>query len=83
MNPFSTYGDEIRKRIMKSYDEKEVISIILKKFLKEDVKKDSISIRDTVLSIKVSGAKKQEIRLKSKEIQRLLQGAGISVTEIR
>ncbi len=68
---------------MKTFDEKEVIALILKKFTKQDIKKDLISIRDTVLTVKVSGALKQEIYAKSKEIQRLLKGAGISVTEIR
>lgn len=68
---------------MKTFDEKEVIALILKKFIKQDIKKDLISIRDTVLTVKVSGSLKQEIYAKSKEIQRLLKGAGISVTEIR
>ncbi len=83
MKSFSSFSGDIRKKIMKSFDEKEVISIILKKFLKEDINKDLISLRDTVLTVKVSGAKKQELFLKSKEIQRLLQGAGINISEIK
>ncbi|MBP9851998.1 MAG: hypothetical protein KBC67_01925 [Candidatus Pacebacteria bacterium] len=83
MESFSSFADGLRKKIMKTFDEKEVIALILKKFTKQDIKKDLISIRDTVLTVKVSGALKQEIYAKSKEIQRLLKGAGISVTEIR
>ncbi len=83
MESFASFGDEIRKRVMKSFDEKEVISVILKNFLKEDINKDLITLRNTVLSVKVSGVKKQELILRSKEIQRLLQGAGIKITEIK
>jgi hypothetical protein len=83
MNSFSSYSDELRKRLMKSFDEKEVIAIILKKFLKYEIKKDLIDIRDTVLSVRISGAQKQELKIRSKEILRLLKAAGISVTEIK
>jgi hypothetical protein len=83
MNSFASFSEDIRKRIMKSFDEKEVIALALKKIVKQDINKDLVSIRDTVLSVRVSGVLKQEIYAKSKEIQRLLNGAGISVTEIR
>jgi hypothetical protein len=83
MKSFASFSDDIKKRVMKSYDEKEVISIILKKFLKQDINKDHFSIRDTVLSVKVSGSLKQELKSKSKEILRLLQNAGLSITEIK
>jgi hypothetical protein len=68
---------------MKAYDEKEIIAVVIKKFIKSEVNKDFINLRDTVLTVRVSGAQKQEIIMKSKEIQRLLQGAGINVTEIK
>jgi urease accessory protein UreE len=82
MKSFSSFSDEIKKRLMKSYDEKEVIAIILKKFLKQEINKDYISINNTVLRVKVSGAQKQELKIKSKEILRLFKNAGLSITEI-
>jgi hypothetical protein len=68
---------------MKSFDQKEVIIAVLKKFLNEEIDKDLISVKDTVLFVRVSGAKKQVLQLKEKEIRHLLTGAGISITEIR
>jgi hypothetical protein len=82
MKSFSSFSNDIKKRLMKSYDEKEVITIVLKKFLKQDVHKDLLSIHDTVLRVKVSGAQKQELKMKAKEVLRLLQDAGLSITEI-
>lgn len=83
MNSFASFSGDLRKRIMKAFDEKEVIVLALKKIIKQEISKDLISINDTVLTVRVSGALKQEIYLKSKEIQRLLTGAGISVTEVK
>ncbi len=83
MHSFASFADNLRKKILKAYDEKEVISLALKKVVNIDIKKDLISLRDTVLTVRVSGAIKQELKMKSKEIQRLLRGAGISITEIK
>lgn len=83
MESFASFSDGLRKKIMKSFDEKEVVVLALKKFIKIEISKDLVSIRDTVLTVRVSGVLKQEIKNKSKEIQRLLKGAGISVTEIK
>ena len=83
MESFASFSDNLRKKIMKSFDEKEVIAVVIQKILKQEVKKDLITLRDTVLTVKVSGALKQELQSRSKEIQRLLKGAGIFITEVK
>ncbi len=83
MQSFASFSDNLRKKILKAYDEKEVIAFAIKKGIGIEVKKDAISLRDTVLSVRVTGVVKQELLSKTKEIQRLLNGAGISITEIR
>jgi hypothetical protein len=83
MNPFSSFSDEIRKRIMQAFDQKEVIAAAVKKAIGMEISKDLMNLKDTVLTVRVSGAIKQELMIKSKEIQRMLESAGIKITEIR
>lgn len=83
MNPFSIFGEKIKKRLTKSYDEKITISKILSKFINEELSTDNLVLKDTVLSVRISGAKKHELMIKNKEALSLFKESGILITEIK